>query len=71
MSTATKPATIEPDVLYRLDAAKQVTGWGVHGMRQARRRGLPVKYLGRFAYVKGADLIDHIEQHGRSEKHGS
>jgi hypothetical protein len=54
--------------LYRLDEAKARLGWGAAAMRQARRRGLRVRYAGRNAYLLGRDIIAHIEATGRDEK---
>ena len=71
MPAATSPETcgiIEPHILYRLSEAQQRLGWGAHAMRQARRRGLKVRYAGRNAYIIGRDIIEHIEQTGRDEK---
>ena len=59
---------ISPDIMYRLEEAKRVMGWGNHAMRSARRNGLIVKYAGRRAYVHGKHLIEYIEQQGRDAK---
>jgi len=69
MSTAIfSPGTIEPNILYTLEEAKQRTGWGAAAFRTARRRGLRVLYQGRRGFVKGSDLIRHIEEHEEVER---
>ncbi len=70
MATATIPdcGIIEPHILYRLDEAKRRLGWGPAALRQARRRGLRVRYAGRNGYLLGRDIIAHIEATGRDEK---
>lgn len=59
---------ILPEALYTLPEIQRRTGLGVAAMRMARRDGLRVRYLSRRAYVKGADIIAHIESRGRDEK---
>ena len=67
-STSQTPGLIEPETLYELNEAMARTGWGKTSFRSARRQGLPVKYLGRKAYVLGSDLIDFIQNNGRNER---
>ena len=62
------PEEIQPECLYSLREAMQRTGWGKSGMRAARRAGLPVKYVGRKAYLLGRDIIDYIQRNGRTER---
>lgn len=59
------PTRIEPDVMYPLEEAKRVTGWGVHAFREARRKGLTVFYQSRRGFVMGDELIRHIQEHGQ------
>jgi hypothetical protein len=59
---------ISADQLLTLDAVQAELGLGVHAMRMARRRGLPVRYVGRKAFVLGRDLIAYVEANGKTEK---
>ena len=68
MTTVPQCGIIEPHILYTLDEAKRRLGWGAAAVRQARRRGLRVRYAGRNAYLLGRDIIEHIEKTGRDEK---
>ena len=72
MSTvvSAEPLGIDPDCLYPLPNAKAILGWGAHAMRLARRNGLVVKYIAGRGYVKGSDIIEHIEEHGKTSKDG-
>jgi len=62
------PGMIEPEVLYELSEAMRRTGWGKAGFRQARRNGLPVRYVGRRAFVLGSALINYIQTEGKKDK---
>jgi len=68
---ATASGVIEPEKLYHIEAAKRETGWGARSLREARRKGLPVLYLGRRAFVLGRDIIEHIQKHGTPTKAGT
>ena len=59
---------VEPEILYPLSDLQARTGLGAAALRTARRAGLKVRYTGGRGYVKGADFIDYVEQHGKSEK---
>lgn len=63
-----KPHTIHPDDFLRGDDAKEVTGWGEAGFRNARRRGLKVSYYGKHVWVLGADLIRFIRDQGKDSR---
>ena len=58
------PGTVEPDTLYTLDEIKARLRWSLHSMRQARRNGLKVLYVGGRGFVQGAAVIDFIVQRG-------
>jgi predicted methyltransferase len=71
MPTATLPTSdgvILPDALYTIDNIKARLGLGIHALRMMRRAGLPVKYIGGRAFLKGSDLIQHIESNGKTTK---
>ena len=68
MAIVTEPASIEPDVLYRLDELQRRCGLAKHGMRMARRAGLKVSYLHRRCFVLGRDWIDYVQSHGAAER---
>ena len=73
MSNSTTPTAgaIFPEAMYRLPATRELMGWGSAGLRSARRKGLRVFYVGRSAFIRGADLIAHVEQHATAEKPGA
>ena len=62
------PQMIEPQVLYSLTEAMARTGLGKSGFRQARRAGMPVRYVSRRAYVLGRDLIDFICSNAKPQR---
>ncbi len=64
----TEPAAIRPDFLYPIESAKQILGWKATAMRSARRAGLRVRYVSGRGYVRGQDIIDYIESHGKDQK---
>ncbi|MDA0808208.1 MAG: hypothetical protein O2945_08900 [Planctomycetota bacterium] len=55
------PGVIHPDDVYRLDEFLNRMQWGKHAWQTARRRGLKPCYAGGRAYVRGADLIRHLD----------
>ena len=55
---------ISADSLYTLDEIKRRLGLGAHAMRQARRKGLAVRRIGRRGYVLGKDLLAYVESAG-------
>lgn len=57
-------AEIRPDSLYPLPLFKTMAGLGDWAMREARRRGLVVKKVGRRHFVKGSDWITYTEKVG-------
>ena len=62
------PEMIEPQVLYSLNEAMARTGLGKSAFRQARRSGMPVRYVSRRAYVLGRDLIDFICSNAKPQR---
>ena len=62
------PQMIEPQVLYSLNEAMARTGLGKSAFRQARRSGMPVRYVSRRAYVLGRDLIEFICSNAKQER---
>jgi hypothetical protein len=66
-NSAVTPGAIEPATLYRLDTLKQASGVGSWGIRQMRRAGLPVKYVGGRGFVLGRDFIEHVVNVGDSQ----
>ena len=63
-NTVSVPALIAPGTLYRLSEVKRRLGLGQVALRQMRRKGLHVRYLGRSGFILGRDLIRYIEIHG-------
>lgn len=59
---------VDPSTLYPLPDLQARVGLGVAAFRQMRRDGLAVRYAGGRGYVLGKDFIDHVMQHGKSEK---
>ena len=55
------PGVIHPDDVYRLDEFLNRMRWGKHAWRTARRHGLTPCYAGGRAYVRGADVIRHLD----------
>ena len=64
----TEPAAIRPEFLYPIESAKTNLGWKATAMRNARRAGLPVRYVSGRGYVLGKDIIAHIATHGKESK---
>lgn len=59
------PATvgvIDANSIYTVAALKDRLDVGDAWLREARRRGLRVRYSGRRAFVIGADLADYLRQ---------
>lgn len=55
------PGVIHPGDVYRLDEFLSRMQWGKHAWRTARRHGLAPCYAGGRAYVRGADVIRHLD----------
>ncbi|MFA7462984.1 MAG: hypothetical protein WCY59_07570 [Anaerovoracaceae bacterium] len=54
---ALAPGEIRGDGMYTLQEIRERLGLGTYALREARRRGLPVRRIGRRAYVLGKDLL--------------
>ena len=66
--TSRPPGEIRPDPGRRNELSP---AWvGRKEPRDARANGLPVKYLGRCAYVYGADIIQFVLRNGSSSRQG-
>ena len=54
---------INPQELYTLKEFKQLTQLGDSSRRRARKSGneLPTLQYGRVRFVRGSDIIEHIE----------
>ena len=59
---------IVPDRLYSFKAFERTTGWGRAAMREARKNGLEVRYIGRTGYILGQTFIDYVLQHGSTSR---
>ena len=51
---------IRSDELLPIEVAQQRLGLGLWAVRQARRKGLKVRRIGRRSYVLGSDLIEYL-----------
>jgi len=60
--------TIEGHVLYSLSEFQRRTGWGRHALRQAKKRGLRIRYSGRNGFVLGRDFFEFLDRTGRDAK---
>jgi hypothetical protein len=61
---------IDPGRLYNFAAFKRITGLGTAALRDARRKGLAVRYYGRQGYILGEDAIAFIQISGTPERSG-
>ncbi len=55
------PGEVQSTVLYRADELKARMGWSDAALRSARRHGLPVRRLGKRAYILGEDVISFLK----------
>ena len=60
--------TIEGHVLYALPEFLRRVGWSRHALREARKRGLRVRYAARNGFILGRDFLEYLDQHGRDQK---
>ena len=65
---AIKQGVIEPQTLYTFTAFSNITGVGKAGIREARKRGLQVRYDGRGGWILGQWWIDYITANGKTER---
>lgn len=49
---------ISADSMYTLSEIRARLGLGTYALREARRRGLPVRKIGRRSYVLGKDILN-------------
>jgi hypothetical protein len=56
------PGLVTADSLYTLAEIQERLKLGQHAMRQARRAGLPVRRIGRRAFVLGRDVMAYVER---------
>lgn len=59
---------IRPDELYTLDSFMRYVGLGRSAIRQARAKGLVVRYVAARAFILGADWIDYVTTNGKASK---
>lgn len=62
------PGIIEPGVLYGLDEFSARTGMKRFALRSARRRGLPVLYVGNRAFIDGGDAIEFFRRDAKASR---
>jgi hypothetical protein len=55
---------IRADEIYPLPVFQRLAGLSAWALRQARRRGLRYRVVGRRKYVIGRDWFAHLEKHG-------
>jgi hypothetical protein len=55
------PGVIHSGDVYRLDEFLSRMQWGKHAWRTARQHGLKPCYAGGRAYVRGVDVIRHLD----------
>ena len=60
------PGVIEPHCLYTRDELQARMRWGPAAVRQAQRKGLISKQIGRNKYYLGSDIIAFVEQAGEA-----
>ncbi len=63
-----RPGAIVRDAMYSLPEIKSRLGISDSGLREARRKGLPVHRLGKRGFVSGSDLIDFVTRDRGNEK---
>ena len=64
MATVNQQPTghISRDEVYTLDEIKKRLGLSSYALRQARRNGLNVRYVGRRGFIAGQDAMTYIER---------
>ena len=60
-----RAGVIEPAAVYTLPEFMGRTGFTKSAMREARRKGLKVRRIGKRAFVFGRDAIEFIETTGK------
>ena len=61
---------VRADCLYTLEEIQKRLKLGQHAMRQAKRKGLVVRMIGRRGYVLGKDMLEYVEQHAKVQGGG-
>lgn len=59
---------IEPQVLYPLEDFEARSGMGKTALRQARRTGLKVRYVGNRGFIFGRDFLNWVDETARESK---
>lgn len=67
MAVAIQSGRISADQILTLEAVRQELGLGSAALREARRKGLKIRRIGRRGYVFGADLIEFIRAQSDAE----
>ena len=62
------PGVVAADSVYTLEEIQVRLKLGDAAMRQAKRKGLTVRSIGRRRYVLGRDLIAWLENGGTNER---
>jgi hypothetical protein len=63
----TADTAIDPSKLYRSDDLSARMGWRPSGWRAARRAGLKAYRYGKRWFVRGADAIAFVQEHGNDD----
>ena len=63
-----RPGAIVRDAMYSLPEIKSRLGISDSGLREARRKGLPVHRFGKRGFISGAELIDFVTRDRGNEK---
>lgn len=61
------PDVVQCGVVYPLSDFQRRTGLGDYAMRQARRKGLRVRYVGGRGFVIGDDWIDWLSRQAEED----
>ena len=67
-STAEHCGEIQGHILYCLDRFKAITGFGQYALREARKKGLRVQYVGKRGYILGRDFHEFVARNGRAQR---
>lgn len=61
-------AAIDPALQYPLELFEQIAGLGRAALREARRKGLRVRYVHGRAFVLGRDWLEYCDSAGKGSK---
>lgn len=56
---------IEADKAYSIKVFQRITGMGTAAMREARKKGLPVRRCGLRSFVIGRDWIEYLAENSK------